>query len=126
MQVAARIRRIPGAQANRGGQFQKVEKEVVGVMKEYRLSAWPDLSAPYHRTAYRRMICDMSHRYVSLQHLVSASGVGKQQVRQFMAMLDERGLLLEREATQPDSIFDSLKPIGGWIMRTLSAELGRR
>lgn len=95
-------------------------------MKEYKLSAWPDLPAPYNRTGHRRMICDMSHRYVSLQHLVSVSGIGKQEVRQFMAMLDERGLLLEREAAQSDSIFDSLRPIGGWIIRTLSAELGRR
>jgi hypothetical protein len=101
-------------------------RKVVGTMKEFKLSAWPDLSAPYHRTAYRRMLCDMSHRFVTFQHLASVSGISKQEVRQFIAMLDERGLLHERDSLEADSIFDTLKPIGGWIVRTLTMELGRR
>ena len=65
-------------------------------MKEYKLSAWPELPAPYHRTVYRRMLSDMSHRYMSLNALVMASGAGKAEVRQFLDMLADNGLLLER------------------------------
>lgn len=95
-------------------------------MKQYKLTAWPDLPAPYHRTAYRRMLCDMSHRFVSVQHLVSVSGIGRQEVRAFLTMLDERGLLSEREQREADSIFDTLRPLGGWIYRALTTEIGPR
>jgi len=88
-------------------------------MKEFKLTAWPDLPAPYHRTAYRRMLSDMSHRYMSVQQLVVASGASRLDVRMFLQMLGERGLLREREG-QPDSIFDSLRPIGDWFRRTIT------
>ena len=88
-------------------------------MKEYKLAAWPDLPAPYHRTVYRRMLSDMSHRYMSVQQLVLSSGATKLEVRTFMQMLGERGLLCEREG-ESDSIFDSLRPIGEWFRRTIS------
>jgi hypothetical protein len=91
-------------------------------MKEYKLAAWPDLPAPYHRTAYRRMLSDMSHRYMSLTSLVMASGAAKLEVRQFLDMLSEKGLLIEREG-EPDSIFDTLKPVGDWVRRTLFGDL---
>lgn len=93
-------------------------------MKHFKLNAWPELQAPYHRTPHRRMLCDMSHRFVSLQHLVTVSGLGKIEVRQFIAMLDGKGLISERQNTEPDSIFDSLKPIGAWIFNALTAEIG--
>ncbi len=88
-------------------------------MKEFKLAAWPDLPAPYHRTVYRRMLSDMSHRYLSVQQLVLSSGATRLEVRMFMQMLGERGLLREREG-EPDSIFDSLRPIGDWFRRTIS------
>jgi hypothetical protein len=88
-------------------------------MKEFKLTAWPELPASYHRTVYRRMLSDMSHRYMSVQQLVLSSGATKVEVRMFMQMLAERGLLREREG-EPDSIFDSLGPIGDWIRRTIS------
>jgi hypothetical protein len=88
-------------------------------MKEFKLAAWPDLPAPYHRTVYRRMLSDMSHRYMSVQQLVLSSGASKLDVRLFLQMLGERGLLLERESG-PDSIFDSLRPIGEWFRRTIT------
>jgi hypothetical protein len=74
-------------------------------MKEFKLTAWPELPAPYHRTVYRRMLSDMSHRYMSVQQLVLASGASRLDVRLFLQMLGERGLLREREG-EPDSIFD--------------------
>ncbi len=91
----------------------------LGTMKEFKLAAWPDLPAPYHRTVYRRMLSDMSHRYMSPQQLVLSSGATKLEVRLFMQMLNERGLLREREGEQ-DSIFDSLRPIGEWFRRTIN------
>jgi hypothetical protein len=86
-------------------------------MKEYKLAAWPELAAPYHRTVYRRMLSDMSHRYMSTNGLVMSSGASKLEVRQFLQMLSDRSLLLEREG-EPDSFLDSLRPVGDWVRRT--------
>ena len=96
-------------------------------MKEFKLTAWPDLPAPYQRIAYRRMLSDMSHRYMSLSQLMSASGLARNEVRAFLDMLQARELLRDREVMgAPDSIFDTLAPIGGWIHRMFTAEIGGR
>ena len=87
-------------------------------MKEFKLAAWPDLQAPYQRTVYRRMLSDMSHRYLSMPQLMHSSGASKLEVRAFVQMLGERGLLREREG-ENDSIFGSLRPIGDWFRRTI-------
>jgi hypothetical protein len=87
------------------------------MMKEFKLSAWPELPTPYHRTAYRRMLSDMSHRFVSMQQLADASGASKLDVRSFLNMLKDRGLLRERVAEAPPSIFG---PIGGWLRKALT------
>jgi hypothetical protein len=95
-------------------------------MKEYRLAAWPDLGAAYHRTAYRRMLSDMSHRHVSLAQLATSSGLGQRDVRNFVEMLDAHGLISEREGAAADSLFGSLRPLGGWLRRALAtAQDGR-
>ena len=86
-------------------------------MKEFKLSAWPDLPAPFHRTTYRRMLSDMSHRYVTVQQLMATSGASRLEVRLFLQMLTERGLLSERDAPVRGSLF---APIGGWMRRTLN------
>ena len=88
-------------------------------MKEFKLAAWPELPAPYHRTVYRRILSDLSHRYMSVPQLVMSSGASKLEVRLFMQMLNERGLLRERDG-ESDSIFDSLRPIGEWFRRTIT------
>ena len=61
-------------------------------MKEFKLTAWPELPAPYQRIAYRRMLSDMSHRFVTAQQLCVSSGATKLEVRVFLQMLSERGL----------------------------------
>ena len=91
-------------------------------MKEFKLAAWPDLPAPYHRTVYRRMLSDLSHRYMSVSQLVLSSGATKLEVRTFMQMLNERGLLRERDG-ESESLLDSLRPIGDWFRRTINGEL---
>jgi hypothetical protein len=90
-------------------------------MKEYRLAAWPQLRPPFDRIAYRRMLSDMSHRHMTLAQLVECSGIRRQEVRVFIEMLDARKLLIEREAAAVDSLFGSLRPLGGWLRRALAA-----
>jgi hypothetical protein len=89
-------------------------------MKEYRLLAWAELPAPYHRMAYRRMLSDLSHRYMTVAQLVSASGLKRQEVHEFLDMLDGRDLLLDRERFDNESVFDSLRPLGGWFRKALN------
>jgi hypothetical protein len=95
-------------------------------MKEYRLLAWAELPAPYHRMAYRRMLTDLSHRYMTLAQLVSASGLKRQEVREFLDMLESRDLLVDREGFATDSVFDSLRPLGGWLRKALNTAASER
>jgi hypothetical protein len=90
-------------------------------MKEYRLAAWPQLRPPFDKIAYRRMLSDMSHRHMTLAQLVECSGIRRHQVRSFIEMLESRGHLAEREAAAPESLFGSLRPLGGWLRRALAA-----
>jgi hypothetical protein len=90
-------------------------------MKEYRLAAWPELAPPFHRTAYRRMASDMSHRFMSLAQLAETSGLKRRLVRGFIDMLESRGLLVARECASTDSQFWSLGPLGGWLKRAISS-----
>lgn len=95
-------------------------------MKEYRLAAWPELSGPFDRTAFRRMLSDMSHRHMSLAQLVGASGIRRHEVREFIEMLDARGVISQRDSIVPDSLFGSLRPLGGWLRRAMSNTPDRR
>ena len=91
-------------------------------MKEYKLAAWPDLPSAFHRTTYRRMLSDMSHRYMTVQQLMAGSGANRMEVRLFLQMLGERGLLRERDTTMADSLFGALLPFGGWLRRALNVD----
>lgn len=95
----------------------------VGTMKQFKLTAWPELAAPYHRIAFRRMLSDMSHRYVSVQQLSDSSGATKLEVRAFIQMLTDRGLLREREHVEDNGL---LGPLGGWLRRALQGESATR
>jgi hypothetical protein len=89
-------------------------------MKEYRLITWPQLRPPFDRIGFRRMLSDMSQRHVTLAQLVGTSGIRRQTVRQFLEMLEADGLVVARDAADPDSLFGSLRPLGGWLKRTLA------
>jgi len=67
------------------------------------------------------MLSDMSHRYVSVAQLALSSGIRRQDVRQFVDMLGARGLIIERDASLPDSLFGSLRPLGGWFKLALAS-----
>jgi predicted Rossmann fold nucleotide-binding protein DprA/Smf involved in DNA uptake len=70
-------------------------------MKEYRLTAWTDARAPFNSAAYRRILSDLSHRYLSVETIADNSGIRRQEISQFLATLERRGLLLERELFAP-------------------------
>lgn len=95
-------------------------------MKEYRLLAWPELDPARDRTAFRRLLSDMSHRHVSVAQMADASGLRRGAVREFVEHLERRGLVESRDASEPDSLFGSLRPFGGWLRRTFdTAGAGR-
>jgi hypothetical protein len=94
-------------------------------MKEYRLLAWPELPAEYRRTAHRRVLSEMSQRFMSLTKLVEVSGLRKSEVRAFVEMLDGCAVITERDTSAPDSFFDSLSPLG-WLRRAINANHDRR
>ncbi len=83
-------------------------------MKEYKLSAWPDLPQTYHRASFRRMLHDLDQRHATVEQLMASSGAGRLEVRLFLQMLAERGLLAERDAQG-----NGLAALGGWLRRTL-------
>ena len=85
-------------------------------MKEYRLLAWPELPSEFQRTAHRRVLSDLSLRYMTLAQLTEGSGLKKNELRAFLGMLDGRGLLDERDGTAPDSFLDSIGKLG-WFRR---------
>lgn len=87
-------------------------------MKEYRLAAWPDLDALHDRIAYRRMLSDMSQRYVSRAQLAACSGLSRNEVGRFLSLLESRGLIAQRESGH-EPMFGSLRPFGAWLRRAI-------
>jgi len=94
-------------------------------MKEYRLTAWPELAPPFDRTAFRRMASSMSQRFLTSAQLGELSGLKRPEVRDFIEMLIGLGLVDERECMTPDEQFWSLRPLGGWLRRAMSSSPGR-
>jgi hypothetical protein len=91
-------------------------------MKQYKLAAWPELPATYHRTVYRRMLSDMSHRFMSIAALVDSSGATKVEVRQFLQALEAMGVLVDRE-DDSDSFYDTaIRPVGDWLRTVFGAD----
>ena len=64
------------------------------------------------------LMSEMSLRYVSVAQLVETSGLRRGEVRQFLDTLSAAGLLREHEGLASDSLFGSLRPLGGWLRRT--------
>ncbi len=89
-------------------------------MKEYRLLAWPELPAEFKRTAHRRVLSDMSLRFMSIAQLCEVSGLKKGDLKNLLQMLDARGVLEERDGSAPDSFFDSIGRLG-WLRRSAPA-----
>ena len=91
-------------------------------MKQFKLVSWPDLPASYQRTAYRRMLSDMSQRYMSLSQLTSSSGLPRQEVRAFLDTLGSLELLRERDIDMSASLVEHVvAPMGARIRRFLTS-----
>ncbi|WP_235580490.1 hypothetical protein [Rhizobacter sp. Root404] len=58
---------------------------------------------------------------MTLAQLAECSGIRRHEVRAFLEMLEGRDLIATREALVPDSLFGSLRPLGGWLRRALAA-----
>lgn len=82
-------------------------------MKEYRLAAWPELAPPYDRTAYRRLLNEISLRHMSLRQLTGTGGLRRHEVRQFLGWLAVRGLV-------------DARPLGLWAVCRAWAASGVR
>ena len=67
-------------------------------MKEHKLMAWPELPAEFRRTAYRRMVSELSQRYVTEHHLQKCSGVSASEVHRLLSHLHASELLDSRDA----------------------------
>jgi hypothetical protein len=63
------------------------------------------------------MLSDLSQRYLSVQQLSAMSGATRLEVRAFVQMLADRGLLAEREAAEAGSA------IGRWWRRTVHGDI---
>ncbi len=87
-------------------------------MKQYRLAAWPDLGPQYRRTAYRRLLSDMSQRFLGLGELSARSGLSRHEVRDFLGGLAARGLLITRDAPRAGLPL-TLRPLRDWVRRSL-------
>jgi hypothetical protein len=88
-------------------------------MKEYKLSAWPDLPAEFRKTAYRRMVSELSQRFVTEAHLQQCSNVPMSEVRKLVDYLMSLEMLDYQEAA-PE------KPRKRWpMMGLLQAWQGR-
>ena len=95
-------------------------------MKEYKLSGWPELPAAFQRTAYQRMLHQMSQDYVPLTQLVRASGLGREAVRQFLHQLGTHGVLEERKhEAAPLAVVVATRGIE-WLKRAFGGQTGSR
>jgi hypothetical protein len=69
-------------------------------MKQYKLTAWPDLSPRFQKTTMRRVVSELSQRFVSTRDLARSSGATTRDVEELIAKLDKDGMLMTRDAPQ--------------------------
>jgi hypothetical protein len=67
-------------------------------MKQYKLTAWPDLPARLQKTPCRRVVSELSQRFVSTRDLVRSSGATSRDVEELIQWLQTAGLLMTRDA----------------------------
>jgi hypothetical protein len=75
-------------------------------MKQYKLTAWPDLSPRFQKTTMRRVVSELSQRFVSTRDLARSSGASPRDVEELIAKLDKDGMLMTRDA--PLSVSSSI------------------
>jgi len=67
-------------------------------MKQYKLTAWPDLPPRYRSTAMRRVVSEMTQRFVTARDLARKSGASTRDIEELLSKLTKDGVLMSREA----------------------------
>jgi len=69
-------------------------------MKQYKLTAWPELPARFQKTTMRRVLSELSQRFVSTRDLARSSGASAREVEDLISKLMHDGILMTRDAPQ--------------------------
>jgi hypothetical protein len=69
-------------------------------MKQYKLTAWPDLSPRFQKTTMRRVVSELSQRFVSVRDLARSSGAHTRDIEDLIAALSKDGQLMSRPTPQ--------------------------
>ena len=69
-------------------------------MKQYKLTAWPDLSPRFQKTTMRRVVSELSQRFVSVRDLTRSSGATSRDVEELLSTLEKAGMLMTRAMPQ--------------------------
>ena len=77
-------------------------------MKQYKLTAWPELPPQFQKTTMRRVVSELSQRFVSVRDLARSSGASARDVEELIAKLEKDGMLMTR--AMPQSVSQS----GAW------------
>jgi len=78
-------------------------------MKQYKLTAWPDLPPRFQKTTMRRVVSELSQRFVSVRDLARSSGASTRDIEELIAKLEKDGMLMLR--AMPQSLSQSS---GAW------------
>ena len=68
----------------------------LGIMKQYKLTAWPDLTPRFQNTAMRRVVSELSQRFVSVRDLSRSSGASTKDIDELIVRLEKDGMLMAR------------------------------
>jgi len=69
-------------------------------MKQYKLTAWPDLPPRFQKTTMRRVVSELSQRFVSVRDLARSSGASVRDIEELVARLEQDGMLMTRAMPQ--------------------------
>ncbi|MBC7666084.1 MAG: hypothetical protein H7276_20220 [Caulobacter sp.] len=69
-------------------------------MKQYKLTAWPDLTPRFHTTAMRRVVSELSQRFVSVRDLSRSCGASARDIEELITKLEKDGMLMARAMPQ--------------------------
>jgi hypothetical protein len=69
-------------------------------MKQYKLTAWPDLSPRFNTTAMRRVVSELSQRFVTVRDLSRSCGASARDIEELIARLERDGMIMARAMPQ--------------------------
>jgi len=99
-------------------------------MKQYKLTAWPDLPPRFQNTAMRRVVSEMSQRFSSARELSRSSGASLREIEELIGRLAKHDMLMVREmphALRPNTPWRQWTPILALrgLVKTLRREEAR-